>query len=203
MKAIGVLETKGLIGNIEGLDAMMKAARVDYVGGLTLGSGLVAMVVTGEVDAVESAVAAGCDAAQKAGELLCHLVPPRPHRDLYNCMPLRGAPAGGHAKPDVVENIPLTQALGIVETKGYTPNIQAVDAMLKAANVTLAGQARIGAAMVIGLVQGDVGAVEAAVAAGKSAAAEIGQVVAAHVIPRPHTAVGETMPDMKYGEALA
>ena len=142
-------------------------------------------------------------AAQTAGELFCHLVIPRPHRELYKCMPLRGAPAGGHAKPDVVENIPLTQALGIVETKGYTPNIQAVDAMLKAANVTLAGQARIGAAMVIGLVQGDVGAVEAAVAAGKSAASEIGQVVAAHLIPRPHTAVGETMPDMKYGEALA
>ena len=49
MKAIGLLETKGLIGNIEGLDAMMKAAQVDYVGGLTLGAGLVAMVVTGDV----------------------------------------------------------------------------------------------------------------------------------------------------------
>ena len=99
MKAIGVLETKGLIGNIEGLDAMMKAARVDYVGGLTLGSGLVAMVVTGEVDAVESAVAAGCDAAQKAGELFCHLVIPRPHRELYKCMPLRGSRQGAMPSP--------------------------------------------------------------------------------------------------------
>ena len=94
-------------------------------------------------------------------------------------------------------------ALGMIELTSIPAGVQAGDAMLKAANVTLAGQARIGAAMVIGLVQGDVGAVEAAVAAGKSAAAEIGQVVAAHVIPRPHTAVGETMPDMKYGEALA
>ena len=102
-----------------------------------------------------------------------------------------------------MENIPLTHALGIVETKGYTPNIQALDSMLKAANVTLAGQARIGASMVNALVQGEVGAVEAAVAAGRSAAAGLGEVVAAHVIARPHAAVGETMPDMKYAEVLA
>ena len=197
MKAIGVLETKGLIGNIEGLDAMMKAARVDYVGGMTLGSGLVAMVVTGEVDAVESAVSAGCEAAQKAGKLFCHLVIPRPHRELYKCMPLRGAPAGGHAKPDIVENIPLTHALGIVETKGYTPNIQALDSMLKAANVTLVGMSQIGAGMVTTFVQGDVGAVKAAVKAGMADAEAVGQLVGGHVIPKPHAVVGEAMPDLR------
>ncbi len=203
MKAIGLLETKGLIGNIEGLDAMMKAAQVDYVGGLTLGAGLVAMVVTGDVGAVKAAVAAGAAAAEKAGELFCQHVIPRPHKDLIKFLPLRGAPAGGHAKPDVVESVPLTQALGIVETNGFTAGIEAADAMLKAAQVTLVGQARIGAGLVIALVQGDVGAVEAAVDAGSAAAQTIGTVVSSHVIPRPHAAVGETMPDMKYGEGHA
>ena len=87
MKAIGVLETKGLIGNIEGLDAMMKAARVDYVGGLTLGSGLVAMVVTGEVGAVEAAVAAGRSAAAEIGEVVAAHVIPRPHAAVGETMP--------------------------------------------------------------------------------------------------------------------
>ena len=67
MKAIGLLETKGLIGNIEGLDAMVKAAQVDYVGGLTLGAGLVAIVVTGDVGAVKASVAAGAAAAMCNG----------------------------------------------------------------------------------------------------------------------------------------
>ena len=73
-------------------------------------------------------------------------------------------------------------------------------AMLKAAQVSLVGQARIGAGLVTALVQGEVGAVEAAVDAGSAAAQAIGTVVSCHVIPRPHGAVGETMPDMKYGE---
>ena len=200
MKAIGLLETKGLIGNIEGLDAMLKAAQVDYVGGLKLGAGLVAMVVTGDVGAVKASVAAGAAAAEKVGELFCQHVIPRPHKDLIKFLPLRGAPAGGHAKPDVVESVPLTQALGIVETNGFTASIEAADAMLKAAQVTLVGQARIGAGLVTALVQGEVGAVEAAVDAGSAAAQAIGTVVSCHVIPRPHSAVGETMPDMQYGE---
>lgn len=203
MKAIGLLETKGLIGNIEGLDAMMKAAQVDYVGGLTLGAGLVAIVVTGDVGAVKASVAAGAAAAEKVGELFCQHVIPRPHKDLIKFLPLRGAPAGGHAKPDVVESVPLTQALGIVETNGFTASIEAADAMLKAAQVTLVGQARIGAGMVTALVQGEVGAVEAAVDAGSAAAQAIGTVVSSHVIPRPHAGVGETMPDMRYGEERA
>ena len=99
MKAIGVLETKGLIGNIEGLDAMMKAARVDYVGGLTLGSGLVAMVVTGEVDAVEAAVEAGCSAAVKAGELFCHLVIPGPTGSSTSVCPSGGLRRGATPSP--------------------------------------------------------------------------------------------------------
>ena len=89
------------------------------------------------------------------------------------------------------------EALGMVETYGLTASIEAADAMLKAADVSLVGQEKIGAGLVTVFVQGDVGAVKAAVEAGEVAAARVGQVVSVHVIPRPHGSVGECMPIMK------
>src|SRR5438309_7156067 len=81
------------------------------------------------------------------------------------------------------------EALGLVETKGLIATIAATDAMLKAANVTLAGQVQIGGAYVTTLVRGDVGSVRAAVDAGAQAATQNGELVSAHVIPRPEEAV--------------
>ncbi len=83
-------------------------------------------------------------------------------------------------------------ALGLIETKGLIATIAATDAMLKAANVTLAGQVQIGGAYVTTLVRGDVGSVRAAVDAGANAAGQNGELVSAHVIPRPEEAVLET-----------
>ena len=83
-------------------------------------------------------------------------------------------------------------ALGLIETKGLIATIAATDAMLKAANVTLAGQVQIGGAYVTTLVRGDVGSVRAAVDAGAQAASQHGELVSAHVIPRPEEAVLET-----------
>jgi ethanolamine utilization protein EutM len=83
-------------------------------------------------------------------------------------------------------------ALGLIETKGLIATIAATDAMLKAANVTLAGQVQIGGAYVTTLVRGDVGSVRAAVDAGAQAASQNGDLVSAHVIPRPEEAVVET-----------
>jgi ethanolamine utilization protein EutM len=80
-------------------------------------------------------------------------------------------------------------ALGLLETKGLIATIAATDAMLKAANVTLAGQVQIGGAYVTTLVRGDVGSVRAAVDAGAHAATGLGELVSAHVIPRPEEAV--------------
>src|SRR5687767_1963423 len=76
-------------------------------------------------------------------------------------------------------------ALGLVETKGLIATIAATDAMLKAANVSLVGQVQIGGAYVTTLVRGDVGSVRAAVDAGAAAATQNGELVSAHVIPRP------------------
>ena len=83
-------------------------------------------------------------------------------------------------------------ALGLVETKGLVGVIEATDAMLKAANVTLVGRVGIGAAYVTTLVRGDVGRVRAAVEAGAESASKVGELVSAHVIPRPDEAVLRT-----------
>src|SRR5438045_7452523 len=84
------------------------------------------------------------------------------------------------------------EALGMVETKGLIATIAATDAMCKAANVSLAGQIQIGNAFVTTFVRGDVGSVRAAVDAGAKAAGENGELVTAHVIPRPEEGVLET-----------
>lgn len=86
------------------------------------------------------------------------------------------------------------QALGMVETRGWIAAVEASDAMAKAANVVVVGQVQIGAAYVTTFVRGDVGAVKAAVEAGAAAAQRVGQLVAAHVIPRPHEEVEKILP---------
>lgn len=78
------------------------------------------------------------------------------------------------------------EALGMVETKGLIGSVEAADAMVKAANVTLVGKEYIGAGYVTVLVRGDVGAVKAATEAGSEAANSVGTLVSVHVIPRPH-----------------
>ncbi len=90
MAAIGFIETKGLVGNIEATDAMLKAADVEFVGSDTIGAGLVTVVVTGEVGAVKAATEAGAEAAAKGGELVCVHVIARPHSDLARILPKKG-----------------------------------------------------------------------------------------------------------------
>ena len=85
-------------------------------------------------------------------------------------------------------------ALGMVETKGLIGAIEAADAMVKAANVVLVGREFIGSAYVTVMVRGDVGAVKAATDAGAAAARRVGELVAVHVIPRPHQEVEKVLP---------
>ncbi|WP_028581697.1 ethanolamine utilization microcompartment protein EutM [Desulfogranum japonicum] len=88
----------------------------------------------------------------------------------------------------------IKEALGMIETKGLVASIEACDAMVKAANVTLIGQKQIGAGLVTAMVRGDVGAVKAATDAGAAAAQKVGEVISVHVIPRPHTDVEIILP---------
>ena len=196
MKALGFIETKGLVGNIEATDAMLKAADVEFIGSDTIGAGLTTVIVTGEVGAVKAATEAGEEAASRVGELFCVNVIALPHTDLARIMPPKG-PATGKSGQPAGEQVPLAAALGMIETNGLTAAIEAADAMLKSADVSLVGQEKIGAGLVTVFVQGDVGAVKAAVEAGQTAAARIGEVVSAHVIPRPHASVAECMPELR------
>ena len=89
------------------------------------------------------------------------------------------------------------QALGMIETRGLVAAIEAADAMAKAAEVVLIGTEKIGSGLVSVMVRGDVGAVKAATEVGSQAAARLGELVAVHVIPRPHTDVEKILPSIK------
>ena len=87
------------------------------------------------------------------------------------------------------------QALGMIETKGLVGSVEAADAMVKAANVTLTGKVLVGGGLVTVMVRGDVGAVKAAVDAGAAAVERVGELISIHVIPRPHSEVEMILPE--------
>ncbi len=89
------------------------------------------------------------------------------------------------------------EALGMIETKGLVGAIEAADAMVKAANVSLVGKEFVGGGLVTVMVRGDVGAVKAATDAGAAAAQRVGELVSVHVIPRPHSEVEVILPSNK------
>ena len=89
------------------------------------------------------------------------------------------------------------EALGMIETRGLVAAIEAADAMLKAANVELVGTEKIGSGLVSVMVRGDVGAVKAAVEAGQASSSRLGEIIATHVIPRPHGDVEKILPALK------
>ena len=91
----------------------------------------------------------------------------------------------------------MMESLGMIETRGLVAAIEAADAMVKAANVVLVGSEKIGSGLVSIMVRGDVGAVKSAVEAGGAAASRLGEVIATHVIPRPHGDVEKLLPVLK------
>ena len=88
----------------------------------------------------------------------------------------------------------MSEALGLIETRGFVALVEASDAMVKAANVTLVGYEKIGGGYVTAVVRGDVAAVKAATDAGAAAANKVGELVTVHVIPRPHGNVEGILP---------
>ena len=87
MSAIGMIETRGLTASIEAADAMLKSADVELLGTEKIGSGLITVIVKGEVGAVKAATEAGAEAASRLGELVCVHVIARPHNDTANILP--------------------------------------------------------------------------------------------------------------------
>jgi len=89
-EALGMIETRGLVGAVEAADAMVKAAKVDLIGREFIGGGFVTVMVRGDVGAVKAAVEAGAMAAKKVGELVSVHVIPRPHEDVEGILPKIG-----------------------------------------------------------------------------------------------------------------
>lgn len=110
---------------------------------------------------------------------------------------IQTVPAVEEPKTKIIKEDHTMEALGMVETRGLVAAIEAADAMVKAANVTLIGTEKIGSGLVSVMVRGDVGAVKAAVEAGGAAGARLGEIVAVHVIPRPHADVEKILPSLK------
>jgi microcompartment protein CcmL/EutN len=107
----------------------------------------------------------------------------------------KSTPAAAPAEEKKTEvKIMAQEALGMVETRGLTAAIEAADSMCKAANVVLVGTEKIGSGLVTVMVRGDVGAVKSSVEAGAANAAKLGELVATHVIPRPHNDVEKILP---------
>jgi ethanolamine utilization protein EutM len=93
------------------------------------------------------------------------------------------------------------EALGLIETRGFVAMVEASDAMVKAAKVTLVGYEKIGGGYVTAIVRGDVAAVKAATDAGGAAASKVGELVSVHVIPRPHPNLEDVLPIGKVSKA--
>ena len=184
--ALGMLETVGLTGIVEGGDAMSKAAHVELLGWDKVGAGLVTVFCRGDVAAVKSAVDAGAQAASKVGEVTSVNVIARPHDELWGVLGLPSTPSeGDEGGTDIRMEI---RALGVVETRGATGVIEASDAMVKSADVEVVKVQEIGGGYISVLVTGDVGSVNAAVSSGAEAAERVGELVNRHVIPRPSAA---------------
>lgn len=184
-QALGMIETKGLVALFEASDAMLKAANVTFAGWETVGSGLVTAFIEGDVAAVKAATDVGAAAARRVGELSSVQVIPRPHDDLGLFVQSAAKKGAAAADPEA------GTAVGLIETRGLVGLIEASDAMCKAANVRLIRSIEIGGGFVTTVVRGDVGSVRASVDAGAAAARRVGELVASHVIPRPHDGLVE------------
>ena len=178
-------------------DQVVKAAPVRLLGIETTGNENLMLRLEGDVAAVEIALAFAETRARELGttaRVRC-LSRPEPALAALVHFPNAQNPLFGGRDQFLPTDFPQPEnqimntnqeALGILETQGLTAILEATDAMLKAANVTLVGEEKIGAAYVTVIVKGDVAAVTAAVEAGSRAVGQLGKLIAAHVIARPH-----------------
>lgn len=186
-------------------DHMAKAADVHLLGIETTGNEKLQVRVRGSVAAVTASLAAAETRAAHLGSTVvtrCLLHSDPAIRSLLDFPNFQNPLYGGRdqflptdfPQPNDKPMNETGQALGILETQGLTAILEATDVMLKAANVTLVGKEKIGAAYVTVIVRGDVAAVQAAVAAGAAAVGSLGKLIAAHVIARPHSDLTALLP---------
>lgn len=195
--ALGLVEVAFLSITALVTDEMLKAADVELLGIETTGNEKLQIKIRGTVASVQSALAAADSRALELGSAAVTTCLAAPDDALETVLvqsnsvnPLYGGRdqflRTDFSQPADANMNGNQQALGILETQGLTAVLEATDVMLKAANVTLVGKEKIGAAYVTVMIRGDVAAVKAAVDAGAAAVGNLGKLIAAHVIPRPH-----------------
>ncbi len=197
MKSLGLIEVPFLSVAAVVADGAAKSADVRVLGLETTGNENILIRIEGMVDAVSSAIDAAADMAGRLGSRIVTSILARPDAGIEGLIHFANAQNplyGGRdqflstdyysTKSNPMHN--TKDALGIIETQGLTAALEATDAMLKTANVSLVGKEKIGAAYVTIIVRGDVAAVKAAIDAGQQAIGTLGKLIAAHVIARPH-----------------
>ena len=175
-QSIGLIEVSSIVAGFTVTDTMLKAANIKLILARSICSGKYMVLIGGDVSSVKAAIDAGCMAAR--GFLIDHTVLPRIHPDVFAAI--------GRSQPQEP-----TGALGIFESFNIVTLIEAADAAVKTANVTVL---EVRLAMALGgkafaMFTGDVSSVQAAVDAGKTIISEAGVLVNAVVIPRPHKSV--------------
>jgi len=175
--ALGILETTGYVSAIAGSDVMVKTSEVELVR-FSIGSGgRVVSLVTGALDDVRAATAAGAEAAAEAGEVNGVEVISRPDEQVMACF--------GGVETERAQDETL-RALGLIETRSTVALVKAVDQMLKAADVEYEGSYKVGYFLTASVFRGDVGAVKVALEVGATTARQYGELVSAHLIPQPY-----------------
>jgi len=186
--AFGVIEAHGFTAMVEAADAACKAGEVAFVGYVLPGGGFAAAVFRGEVAAVRSATDAGTEAGRRVGKVVGVHVIPSPHLRIQAVFPM-----GAEISPEEVPPIP-GRALGVVETRGFTGIVEALDRAVKAATVEAVGWQKVGSALLSVNFRGDVGAVRSSLAAAEEGAKAVGELVSTLFIPGPDRAVDEIIP---------
>jgi carbon dioxide concentrating mechanism protein CcmO len=197
MTALGFVETPGFSITALVADEAVKSADVRLLGIETTGNENLMIRLAGGVASVQAALdAAERRAAQLGSRAVgrCLSRPAKPLEAMIHFPNAQNPLYGGRdqflptdfPQPEIKIMSAKQEAIGILETQGLTAILEATDAMLKSANVTLVGKEKIGAAYVTVIVKGDIAAVTAAVDAGAKAVGQLGKLIAAHVIARPH-----------------
>ena len=184
--ALGVLETTGYVGAVAGSDAMSKAADVEILRLSIASGGRIAALVTGGLDDVQAAIAAGGPAVERVGELNSARVVSRPAPEVMACF-------GGSAA-SFERSAPQGEAMGLIETRSTVALVKALDEMLKAANISYEGSYKVGYFLSASVVRGDVGAVRVALDVGATTAVQYGELAAVDLIPLPFATMAERLP---------
>lgn len=206
--ALGILEVTGLTPAMVALDTMDKAASIRLVQSESNDFYGVVLKITGPVDAVQAAIAAGRNAAEQMGGKPVATIINRPDGRSWPALksPVEISPLIQQAvvkNPNYEQLAPASEgkrmadnisALGFIETQGFTAVFEAIDSACKAANVEVIGKEKLGGGYITVVVKGDVAAVQAAIDAGTAKVQGLGKLIASHVIARPSAAVLSLLP---------